>query len=219
MFYQLRGQAPKKAIFKLLFAQFGFEFRPIHQTITHFKSRAENYENNADEKSVTRAAIDRIEAGQAMIREGDIDDGLKLIEKNIELLDDKEKMELATRYLSSILSALIYQAEYSKAIPLAEDYLERAPIGYQHASDICSSRILAAVVGLRSEASMDSARLDEIDLADAARLNTEQWLLLSDSLEILKSESDKSGSSVYEFRDLISSLNEMCRNAVALESE
>jgi tetratricopeptide (TPR) repeat protein len=134
------------------------------KTVDHFNDRAKTFDKLANEKGATMAAVSRIEAGQAMIRDGELEAGLELIEENLKLLQDSGKLALFVRYHSSTLSALIYRSAFEEAVRYAEGYLASTPSDYEHVTDVCSSRLLAAAIGLRIEAPFTTGVLSELDL-------------------------------------------------------
>jgi serine/threonine protein kinase len=186
------------------------------KTVDHFVDRAKAFDKLAGKKAATMAAVSRIEAGQAMIRDSELEAGLELIEENLTLLQDSEKLAFYIHYHSPVLSALVDRSEFEEAVPYAEEYLDRTPLDYQHATDVCSSRILAAAIGLRVEAPFTTAILSEVDLDAATKLNTEQWLLLSTSMKILESELENNEPTCARHRELISSLLTLFRESVAI---
>ena len=173
------------------------------KTIECFESRTIAYENLGTLKGTCFAALARIEIGQAMIRSGQIEAGLNLIKDNLDLLSDKNQPTLVIRSHSSIIDALMYGKALEQAISFAEEYVKRTPLDYVNSQDVCLSRIQSAALHVDDATSRSLERLDEIDMAVFSQLDSEQKLLLSNSLKLLDENSAAEDSPLYSRRELI----------------
>ena len=190
-----------------------FQIGDWEKMIPYFEARAKAYDSLANEKSAAKASIARIEAGQAMIRNGDVEAGLGLIEENLDLLSREDQAALVIRYHCSIIDALMYSEEYNEALPFADEYVRKTPLDYQHAADICLSRIQAAALQLGNEASNSADLLNDVEFASFSQLNTEQKLLLSNSIKLLDEGITDQVPACLAHEELISDLLELSRES------